>query len=227
MFRHSAELWAQFPALAPGVLLVDGITDDAVVDLSPYLARAAERLRTGPESQFPEIIAWRRAFAALGVKPTQYRPAAEALLRRYRRDQHLPRVHPLVDLCNAIAMASGVPVAALDVDRIAWPLEVRHATGAEVYLAFSGDVERPDPGEVVFADADGRAHARRWTNRQSARSAVSPATRRALVVVEALHDGAADDVAVVVDTIADAVHRTWGGQPTRALLTATAPTLVP
>ncbi|MGL4177045.1 MAG: B3/B4 domain-containing protein, partial [Dermatophilaceae bacterium] len=194
MFRHSAELWAQFPALVPGVLLVDGITDDAVVDLSPHLARATERLGAGPESQFPEIVAWRRAFTELGVRPTQYRCAAEALLRRYRRDRHLPRVHPLVDLCNATSMASGIPVAALDVDGIAWPLEVRHATGDEHYLAFSGELERPHPGEVVFADADGQAHARRWTNRQSARSAVSPATRSALVVVEALHEGAADDV---------------------------------
>ncbi|MGL5816562.1 MAG: B3/B4 domain-containing protein [Phycicoccus sp.] len=227
MFQHSAELWAQFPTLAPGVLLVDGITDDAVVELAPQLTRAVERLSTGPESQFPEIVAWCRAFAMLGIRSTQYRCAAEALLRRYRRDQHLPRVHPLVDLCNAASMASGIPVAALDVDGITWPLEVRHATGDERYLAFSGELERPEPGEVVFADADGRAHARRWTNRQSAWSALSPSTRRALVVVEALHDGAADDVAAVVEIIADAVHRTCGGQPTRALLTATAPTFAP
>ncbi|MGL5850965.1 MAG: hypothetical protein ACRCZD_09315, partial [Phycicoccus sp.] len=101
------------------------------------------------------------------------------------------------------------------------------ATGAEEYLAFSGELERPEPGEVVFADAEGRAHARRWTNRQSARSAVSPATRRALVVVEAMHDGAAGDVRTVVDAIADAVHRTWGSRPARALLSATVPTFVP
>ncbi|MGL5850299.1 MAG: hypothetical protein ACRCZD_05880, partial [Phycicoccus sp.] len=116
MFRHSAELWARFPALVPGVLLVDGVTDDPAVDLAPYLARATERLLAGPESQFPEIMAWRRTFAELGVRPIQYRCAAEALLRRYRRDQHLPQVHPLVDLGNAVSMASGIPVAALDVD---------------------------------------------------------------------------------------------------------------
>jgi len=38
----------------------------------------------------------------MGMKPTQYRCASEALLRRYRRDRVLPRVHPLVDLCNAV-----------------------------------------------------------------------------------------------------------------------------
>jgi DNA/RNA-binding domain of Phe-tRNA-synthetase-like protein len=165
-------------------------------------------------------MAWRRAYAALGIRPTQYRCASEALLRWYRRDGHLPRVHPLVDLGNATSMASGIPVAALDIDRIAWPLEVRHATGAEEYLAFSGAVDHPDPGEVVFADARGHAHARRWTNRQSARSAVSPRTRRALVVAEALHEGAADDVAALLSSLADAVHRTWGTRPVRTVLTA-------
>ena len=75
----------------------------------------------------PEIQAWRRAFAAMGLKPTQYRCAAESLLRRFRKEGSLPRLHPLVDLCNAVSLAFAIPVAVLDVAEIAWPLEVRYA----------------------------------------------------------------------------------------------------
>ena len=124
----------------------------------------------------------------MGLKPTQYRCAAESLLRRFRKEGSLPRLHPLVDLCNAVSLAFAVPVAVLDADQVAWPLEVRYASGDEDYLTFGGEVEHPAPGEVIFADQAGQAHARRWTNRQSGRSAVSPATSTVLIVAEALHE---------------------------------------
>ena len=81
-------------------------------------------------------------------------------------------------------------MAVFDVDSITGPLEVRYATGDEDYLTFAGDIEHPAPGEVIFADQAGEAHARRWTNRQSGRSAVRDSTATALIVAEALHDQA-------------------------------------
>ncbi len=59
---------------------------------------AAERLAGRTESELEEIQAWRRAFARMGLKPTQYRCAAESLLRRFRKEGALPRIHPVVDL---------------------------------------------------------------------------------------------------------------------------------
>src|SRR5439155_313618 len=56
-------------------------------------------------------------------------------------------------------------------------------------------------GEVVFADAEGRAHSRRWTFRQGARSVVRPPTDRVLVVAEALHASAGTDVAALGDEV--------------------------
>jgi DNA/RNA-binding domain of Phe-tRNA-synthetase-like protein len=200
-FRHSSELWRDFPQLVAGVLYVEGIGKDIDVDPTAYTQRALARLAGTTEGELAEIQAWRRAFSQLGLKPTQYRCAAESLLRRLRKEGNLPRIHPLVDLCNAVSAAYATPVAVLDVDRIAMPLEVRYAVGDEQYLAFSGAVENPAPGEVVFADAAGRAHARRWTNRQSAASAVSDSTSTVLIVAEALHYSAAEDVRSLVGTL--------------------------
>ncbi len=130
----------------------------------------------------------------MGLKPTQYRCASESLLRRFRKEGSLPALHPLVDLCNAVSLAYAIPVAVLDLDAVSGPLEVRYATGDEEYLTFAGDTEHPAPGEVIFADQAGQAHARRWTNRQSGRSAVRDTTSTALIVAEALHDSAPADV---------------------------------
>ena len=226
-FQHHAAIWRDFPALVPGVLYAEGITADAGINTSQYEKTARERLAGRPESEFPEIQAWRRAFAALGLKPTQYRCASESLLRRFRKEGGLPRLHPLVDLCNAVSLAFAIPVAALDVAEIAWPLEVRYAKGDEDYLTFGGEVEHPVPGEVIFADQAGQAHARRWTSRQSARSAVRGPTGAVLIVAEALHDGAASDVPELIAALSAEIGEIWRAKPQTAILTAAAPSFPP
>src|SRR5919108_6204162 len=115
-------------------------------------------------------------------------------------------------------MAFAIPVAAFDVARISEYLEVRHAAGDETYLTFSGEIEHPDPGEVIFADAAGRAHARRWTNRQSGYSAVQDTTSTVLVVAEALHDSAYEDVQKLTGTLADELTAIWSAAPKTAIL---------
>src|SRR5262245_20705880 len=177
-FCHSDAIWKNYPELVPGVLSAASITNSASVDaeIEKFTAIAQARLATGAESELPEINAWRRVFSRMGLKPTQYRCAAEALLRRLRKESALPRIHPLIDHCNAVSLAFAVPVAVFDVAWVDVDLEVRHAVGNETYLAFSGETENPETGEVIFADNAGRAHARRWTNRQSAFSAVRAET---------------------------------------------------
>ncbi|MEV0625469.1 B3/B4 domain-containing protein [Nonomuraea wenchangensis] len=225
-FQHSAALWRDFPELVPGVLAARGLHAGVSVDdrLVPYAETAAKRLATATESELPEIQAWRRAFTRMGLKPTQYRCASESLLRRFRKEGALPRLHPLIDLCNAVSIAYAIPVAVFDLSRVAGDLEVRYATGEETYLTFSGDDEHPAPGEVVFADAEGRAHARRWTNRQSGLSAVRPDTADVLIVAEALHETARADVESLMDTLATELTTLWPAtSPRPAVLTPSAP----
>src|SRR5437588_8530490 len=191
-FCHSTALWSDYPELGPGVIAVEGISADADVlsRTARYEEIASSRLRIFSESELPEIQAWRRAFTRMGLKPTQYRCASESLLRRFKKEGSLPRIHPLIDLCNAISIAFAIPVAVFDAARIAEYVEVRQATGVESYESFSGETEHPSPGEVIFADKASRAHARRWTNRQSGYSAVQKGTTAVLIVAEAMHGSA-------------------------------------
>lgn len=212
-FQHSPLIRSDFPELAAGVLLAEGITADAAPDLDRFTAVAKERLAAGTEADFPEIQAWRRAFSKMGLKPTQYRCASESLLRRFRKEGSLPRIHPLIDLCNAISLAYAIPVAVFDRARVAGSMEVRHAAGDETYVTFGGEVERPEPGEVIFADAEGRAHARRWSNRQSGHSAVRDSTSAVLIVAEAMHATARADVEALTAALAEELSRTWSARP--------------
>lgn len=224
-FQHDDEMWRDFPSLAAGVLYCDKIAPDAEVgeQVERFYAIAAARLETGAESELPEVQAWRRAFSAMGLKPTQYRCASESLLRRFRKEKSLPAIHPLVDLCNAVSMSFAIPVAVYDTASIEQYLRVRRATGDETYLTFSGEAEAPEPGEVIFADAGGRAHARRWTNRQSSLSAIQPATSSVLIVAEGLHDSAGADVPRLLDILAEEIARAWPADTQSAVLSRSAP----
>lgn len=224
-FRHAPEIRRDFPELVCGIVAAEGLHDKprTTPDLSPCLERAASRLATSREGEMPEIQAWRRVFAGMGLKPTQYRCAAEALLRRYRQDASLPAINPLVDLCNALSLAHAIPVAAFDRAKLTGGIEVRHADGSETYTSFSGETERPDPGEVIFADEAGQAHARRWAHRQSGLSAVGPGTREILVVAEAHHEEAERTVASLIESLAEALQQHWTAQVRSALLSRAAP----
>ena len=202
-FFHSGEIWKEFPQLVPGLMYVTGITPTRHPGprLHFWLQKAKDRLAEAQESRFPEVVAWRNVYSRMGLKPSKYRSAAEALLRRVRKTGDLPRLHPLVDMCNAVSVAFAIPVAVLDIDRVAGSLEVCKATGSEEYLAFSGEVEHPHKGEVIFRDENNHAHARRWTFRQSRLSTVSESTSRAMIISEGMHESALEDVPTLLNVL--------------------------
>jgi len=224
-FQHSNGIWRDCPELVPGALFAEGITNNASVDsqIARFNAIAASRLAHSSEGELPEIQAWRRAFSKMGLKPTQYRCASESLLRRFRKEQSLPPIHPLIDLCNAVSLAFAIPVAVFDVAKIAEYVEVRYAAGDERYVTFSGEIEHPDAHEVIFADSVEQAHARRWTSRQSGYSAVRDTTTTVLIVAEGLHGSASADVQNLTAAIAHELNVIWSVTPRTALLSRSSP----
>lgn len=224
-FSHHSDIWNAHPELAAGVLFAGGLHAHADIGdaVAGFEAQARGRLAAAPEGEWPEIQAWRRAFSRMGLKPTQYRCASESLLRRLRKEEALPRLHPLVHLCNAASVAFGIPVAAFDLAHVVGDLQVRLASGQEIYHAFSGEQEHPEPGEVIFADGAGHAHARRWTHRQSGLSAVRNNTQSVLIVAEAMHATAAADVSVLINTLVRQLGAIWGMEARACMLTHPAP----
>lgn len=224
-FYHTKEIWQQFPQLVPGLMVVDGINPqaDAEARLQPWLQIARERLSQRQESQMPEIAAWRRAYSQMGLKPSKYRSAAEALLRRFKREDDLPRLHPLVDLCNAVSIAFALPVAVFDLDNVVEHIEVCHAQGTEKYMAFSGEIENPSPGEVIFRDDANQVHARRWTFRQSRLSTVGPETAQVLIISEGLHETASKDVLELIEMLSKEIASLWASPRCQVILSVEKP----
>jgi DNA/RNA-binding domain of Phe-tRNA-synthetase-like protein len=230
VFAYDPAVTERYPDIHGGVLHAAGLANGPSPPdlLDAYAAEqrsAVERLRETGIADLPSIGAWRRAFTAFGAKPTQYRNAAEALLRRLDKAGDVPAINTLVDVGNLVAIRYALPVAVFDLANIAGSITVRFARGDERFVDIgSSDATSPDPGEVVFVDRDGVVCARRWCWRQSAGSATGPATVEALVVVEGLHDTAGDDVgSATTDLTALLAAHQPDGSTESWLLSAAAP----
>jgi DNA/RNA-binding domain of Phe-tRNA-synthetase-like protein len=200
MFTYVDAVTERFPAVRAGAIhatgLVNGPSSPELLD--EYRAEqqaASQRLDATALADLPSVAAWRRAFTQFGVKPTQHRNAAEALLRRLAKHGDIPTINTLVDIGNLVSIRYALPVAAFDQAGIAGSTTVRFATGAEFFTDLgSTEAVSPEPGEVVFVDANNVVSARRWCWRQSAQSATGAETVDALIIVEGLHETAEQDI---------------------------------
>ena len=152
-FHYAPELLDRFPTIHGGVIratgLVNGPSSTSLVDT--YRAEQLAVLHAIGDTQLselPSIVAWRRAFAAFGVKPTQYRSAAEALLRRLTKAGDIPSINALVDIGNLVAIRHRMPVAVFDQSEVTGGTTVRFADGSERFSDL-GSSEATDSDEAV------------------------------------------------------------------------------
>ena len=200
LFRYSARIASDFPGIRGGVVLVTEMenrpTPQALVDTYQTEQRLVrEAIGETPLSEIESLAAWRRAFSSFGVKPTQYRNAAEALLRRLTKHGDIPVINAAVDIANVVSIRYRLPVAVFDQAPVSGGTTVRYASGSERFTDLGATTAvHPDPGEVVFVDDAGLVSARRWCWRQSDQSATRLETTTALYTIEGQHDSASEDV---------------------------------
>ena len=233
LFRYDPDLTHKFVSIRGGVIwargLENGATPSALVEAYRAEQNAVlEKIGSVPLSSISSLSAWRRAFSAFGVKPTQYRSAAEALLRRLTKKGNIPNLNLLVDLGNLVSIRYGLPVAAFDRRATTGTVTVRFATGDERFTDLGSDaVSHPEPGEVIFVDEDDLVSARRWCWRQSDQCASREDTAEVLITVEGLHDSAEQDVrAALADLVALLQEHIPGVELESALLTPENPAFV-
>jgi DNA/RNA-binding domain of Phe-tRNA-synthetase-like protein len=223
-FRYSPDLLARYPQLVGGVIVARGLRNGPSPEKlqAAYVAEqeaTVRRIGDTPLSQIPALAAWRSAFRAFGVDPTQYRCAAEALLRRLTKKGDIPSINTLVDLGNLVSIRRALPVAVFDMRALQPPLSVRFATGAERFTTLGEDeAGRPAVGEVIFADEADQVYARRWCWRQSDASAARDETADALITVEAHHAQARADIRAALDDLLSLLSEYAGGKHIETIL---------
>jgi DNA/RNA-binding domain of Phe-tRNA-synthetase-like protein len=146
---------------------------------------------TGPRADFDEEVSRaerdalggrvadpgpaRALYRRFGVDPTRYRPSSEALLRRVRRGDRLPRVNSLVDIANVVSLRLQVPVGLYDLALVEGGLEVRLGLDGESYAGIGKEAVSV-AGRICVADALGPCGN---PSADSARTMITTATERA------------------------------------------------
>lgn len=175
--------------------------------------KVLEKIGTTPLSEIETLAGWRGAFRMFGVDPTQYRSAAEALLRRLTKKGDIPSINTVVDICNLVSIRYALPAAAFDLQAVQGKITVHFATGKESFRPLGEEAaEHPEPGEVIFSDEAGLVVARRWCWRQSAESAAQEGTQAALFTIEAQHAGGREMVERAFQDLQQLLEKHVGGE---------------
>src|SRR5438105_13430982 len=231
IFQYHPDILTRYPTVVGGAILVRDVTNGPtpVSLLTAYQAEqqaTLQRIGNTPLSQIASLAAWRTALRGFGVEPTQYRSAAEALLRRLTKKGDIPSINTLVDIGNLVSIRYALPVAVFDTRTLQGPVTVHFANGTERYTTLGQEeVEHPEPGEVVFSDETGLVIARRWCWRQSEQSAAKPVTTNAIITVEAHHAGGHRDIEAALNDLLELLRKYAGGNFTYDILDVKNPAL--
>lgn len=187
----------------PGGLAADNLAVVAgATALDGPMASAAAAARAAVEAA-DVTAAVRTMFKRTGVDPTKTRPSSEALLRRVRRGDPLPRVNNLVDVVNWCSLETQLPYGVYDMARVRGTFELRLGMPGEQYPGIRKDAVHLG-GRLALVDEEGPFGN---PTSDSARTMVTTATTRALIVIFAPRQIAAARLGPALDLTRDRVER--------------------
>jgi DNA/RNA-binding domain of Phe-tRNA-synthetase-like protein len=121
-------------------------------DFELEVKRTTQAVKTGDVGDPAPARALYRRF---GIDPTRVRPSSEALTRRLKKGEPLPRINSLVDVANALSVQLQVPVGLYDLGKVRGDeLVVRLGTEGESYTGI-GKERVNVAGRICVADAEG------------------------------------------------------------------------
>ncbi len=142
-------------------------------DFELEVKRAGQAVRSG---KAPSTDRARELYRRFGTDPTRMRPSSEALLRRMKKGDGLPRINSLVDVANALSVQLQVPVGLYDLDKARGEeLVLRLGLEGEGYEGIGKERVNVE-GRICVADAEGPCGN---PSADSARTMITPATERA------------------------------------------------
>jgi DNA/RNA-binding domain of Phe-tRNA-synthetase-like protein len=167
------------------------------------LAEAESNVRMNPPV---ETTAVRTMYKRVGIDPTKTRPSSEALLRRVRKGDTLPRINSMVDVCNWCSFEFQLPYGLYDAAQIQGDVTLRIGREGESYPGIRKDDVHVG-GRIALVDAIGPFGN---PTSDSARTMVTTATTGALLVVFAPREVDIPRLTRVMDVTSERMQRYTG-----------------
>jgi len=220
------DILEKFPDLRIGIVTVAGMHNgDANAEVEAIKQDAATKLRHDFTSEtltkHPYILAWRETYRQCGVKSSDYRPTAEALMRRIVQGNALPTISTAVDLYLATELAYYLPIGGYDLYHVAGDITLRLSLGNEIFFPIgSAAAEQTTRDEVVYADAE-KILTRRWNYRDCDAAKITQNSSHIALFCEApLVDVPTDHLCQSTEQLATYLRRFCGGTVTTHIVEA-------
>jgi DNA/RNA-binding domain of Phe-tRNA-synthetase-like protein len=179
--------------------------------LDPLLAEAEAKVRISPPVESGAV---RTMYKKVGIDPTKTRPSNEALLRRVRKGDAIPRINSAVDIVNWCSLEFQLPYGLYDAAKIAGAVTMRRGADGERYAGIRKDDVNVG-GRITVADDQGPFGN---PTSDSARTMVTPATSELLVIVYAPVEMSKPQVDRVAKITAERMQEILGGRETARAL---------
>ena len=188
-FRIHDDVLLSFPYVQIGVLVCRNTVverRDANLDRfkDSVIQKTIERFCSEPVTQHPYIRSWREMYRRFGTRPGDYRPSAEALLRRVLKGRGLPSINTAVDAYNSVSLRCLTPMGGFDLDKVVGDIEIRFADNGEEFISLGASlVEETYRGEVVYSD-EVRIMTRRWNYRDCDETKITEETKNIILFAD-------------------------------------------
>jgi DNA/RNA-binding domain of Phe-tRNA-synthetase-like protein len=179
--------------------------------LDPLLAEAESKVRVSPPA---ESAAVRTMYKKVGIDPTKTRPSNEALLRRVRKGDTIPRINSAVDIVNWCSLEFQLPYGLYDAAKITGGVTMRRGVEGEKYAGIRKD-DVNVTGRITVVDAAGPFGN---PTSDSARTMVTPAATELLVVIYCPAEIPKPQLERVAQVTSDRMKLILGGDASRAFL---------
>lgn len=229
-YKVSDRIFSLFPGYVRGVVVAHGVTNgESSSELVRLLRDAEEALRKRLDidslAEQPKIASWREAYRTFGAKPSKFRPSMEAMTRRVLRNEEIPSINALVDIGNIISLKYLVPAGGHAIDVLTQDITLREATGDEEFMPFGSDqMEKPLPGEVIFAEGN-TVLTRRWTWRQATHTLLLPSSTAIELNVDGLPPVTVPEVEQACEEGMELIRLFCGGSTRYEILSADNPSM--
>ena len=216
VFRIDEDILSTFQGVNIGVLLgqdvVVGVADEGLEAFKASVVEdAIESFGSEPVTSHPNVRSWREMYRGFKAKPGDYRPSAEALLRRAIKRKGLPGINAAVDTYNAVSVRHRIPMGGFDMDGVQGTIRLRFSEGGESFMPLgASDPEETYPGEVVYAD-DARILTRRWNYRDCDETKITEGTRAFIMFVDGSVDIPRESLEEALVDLESSLRRFCGG----------------
>jgi len=176
-----------------------------------------------PATRHPHIASWREIYRSFGTKPSDYRPSAEALVRRTIKTGKLPVINTVVDLYNVVSVKHIIPMGGFDTDKVEGDIYLRVSDGGETFTPLGASKqEETYSGEVVYAD-DARILTRRWNFRDADETKITSETRNLVMFIDASPEIKLENVESALDELLHLLEDACGGKYAKAIASSHEP----